>query len=96
MKHKKKILSTLAKARNKWHYIGEGIGVDDADLKEIEDKYSDKFRCLDEVLKLRIQRGGLTRSILCKSLREECVGRDDVAQEIEALCFNNWLQKSIE
>ncbi len=37
------------------------------------------------MLRRRIQQGGLTRSMLCTSLREEFVGRDDVAKEVEAL-----------
>ncbi len=82
------ILEILRKARDKYYYIGQGIGVLDADLKEIEDKYlPDKSRCLDEILKRRIQRGGLTCSLLCQSLRG--AERDDVAQEIEALDLNN-------
>ena len=86
VKHKKILLKKLVTAKDKWYYIGEGIGVDDSDLQEIEDKYlPDKVRCLDEVLKRRIQQGGLSRSMLCECLRGEFVGRDDVATEIEAL-----------
>ncbi len=65
MEHKKILLRLLVKAKDKYYYIGEGIGVTDTDMKEIEDKYiSDKVRCLDETLKKRIQQGGLTRSML--------------------------------
>ncbi len=80
------ILNVLVKAKDKYYYIGKGIGVSDEDLGEIEDKYlPDKVRCLDEILKRRIRQGGLTRSLLCQSLRRVLVGRDDVAQKIEAL-----------
>ena len=76
----------LVKAQDKYHYIGKGIGVSDEDRKAIEDRHlPDKVRCLDEILKKRIQQGGLTRSMLCQSLRGVLVGRDDVAQEIKAL-----------
>ncbi len=86
MDHKDRILKILVKAQDNYHYIGRGIGVSDEDSKAIEDKYlPDKVRCLDEILKKRIRQGGLTRSMLCQSLREKLVGRDDVAQEIEAL-----------
>ncbi len=84
------ILKVLKKARDKYYYIGKGIGLDDADLKEIENSHHpDKLRCLDEMLKLRIQKGGLTRSELCESLRGELVERNDVAREIEALDLCN-------
>ncbi len=86
MNHKAVLLKKLVKAKDKWYYIGEGIGVEDADRDEIEIKYSgNNMRCLDEVLKFRIRQGGLTRTMLCESLRGEFVGRDDVAQTIEAL-----------
>ena len=80
------ILSVLVKAKNQYYYIGKGIRVSDEDLGEIGDRhFPDKVRCLDEILKRRIQQGGLTCSMLCQSLRGRLVGRDDVAQEIEAL-----------
>ncbi len=88
-KHEEVLLKKLLKARDNWYYIGKGIGVTDADLKEIDNRYlPDKVRCLDEVLKRRIQQGGLSRSMLCECLRGEFVGRDDVATEIEALDLN--------
>ncbi len=84
------ILKVLKKARDKSYFIGKGIGLDDADLKEIENSHHpDKIRCLHEMLKLRIQQGGLTRSKLCESLRGELVERNDVALEIEALDLHN-------
>ncbi len=86
MNHKAILLKKLVRAKDKWYYIGEGIGVEDADRDEIEIKYSgNNMRCLDEVLKFRICQGGLTRTMLCESLRGKFVGRDDVAREIEAL-----------
>ncbi len=86
MEDKENIFDKLVKAKAQWYYIGKGIGVEECDLTEIEDSHrSDKVRCLDEVLKRRIQRGGLTLSILCKSLRSKRVERDDVARLIEAL-----------
>ncbi len=87
MKHKKKIFKVLNKARDKWYFIGEGLGCESADLKEIEDRYHpDKSRCLDEMLQRRIQGGGLTTSTLCTALRG--VKRDDLAIEIEGLSFD--------
>ncbi len=72
------------KAKDKWYYIGKGIGVEDADLMEIDNRYlPDKVRCLDEVLRRRLQEGGLTLSILCNTLRGKYVLRDDVAKDIE-------------
>ncbi len=87
--HEETLLEMLFDARDKWYYIGKGIGVPVADLKEIEDKYlSDKVRCLNEVLTRRLQQGGLSRFLLCKCLRGKFVGRDDVATKIEALDLN--------
>ncbi len=80
------LLEVLKKARDKWYYIGQGIGVEDHDLNEIEKTHSpDRIRCLHEMLQRRIRRGGLTCSMLCTSLRGVFVERDDVAREIEAL-----------
>ncbi len=82
--HKDTIFKVIEKARDKYYFLGEGIGLKRADLIEIENRYlPDKKRCLLEILILRIQQGGLTRSMLCQSLRE--AERDDVAQEIEDL-----------
>ncbi len=90
MEQKDVILKVLKKARDKYHYIGKGIGLDDADLKEIENRHHpSQLRCLDEMLKLRKQQGGLTRSKLCESLRGKFVERNDVAREIEALDLFN-------
>ncbi len=76
-------------ARDKWYFIGEGIGCKFADLKEIKDGYHpNQTMCLHEMLKHRISQGGLTRSILCASLRGPCVERDDLAQNIERLSFD--------
>ena len=80
------LLEVLKTARDRWYFIGQGIGVEDADLNEIEDRHlSDKLMCLHDMLQRRIRRGGLTRSMLCTSLRGGLVGRNDVAREIEAL-----------
>ena len=86
VEHEERILPILVKARDKYYYIGKGIGVSDEDIREIESNpHFDNVRCLDEILKRRIRQGGLTCSMLCQSLRGELVGRDDVAQEIEDL-----------
>ncbi len=83
MNHIDKILEKLIKARESWYRIGKGIDCQLDDLDEIKTRWSKDDMCLHEMLKARIQRGELTRSKLCISLR--AVGRDDVAQEIEAL-----------
>ncbi len=81
MDHKKAVLKALCKAREKYYFIGIELGFNSDDLKEIEGTYlPDKLRCLIEVLECRIQRGGLTRSMVCSSLRGEFVQRDDVAK----------------
>ncbi len=90
MDHMDILFKTLQKARYKWHFIGKEIGVADADLQEIEDRYlHDKTRCMNEMLKGRIREGGLTRSMLCQSLRSDLVRRDDLAQEIEGLLLTS-------
>ncbi len=82
----------LNEARDKWYFIGEGLGLGTADLNEIQAQHhSDKAMCLHKVLQHRIQRGRLTRSTLCKSLRGQLVQRDDVAQNIEALPLNTFV-----
>ncbi len=87
MKHKKRIFKVLNKARDKWYFIGEGLGCQSAELREIEDRYHlDKARCLEEILCRKIQGGGLTTSTLCTALRG--VNRDDLAIEIEGLSFD--------
>ncbi len=76
----------LNEAREKWYFIGHGLGFTPADLNEIQARHhSDNTMCLLEMLQRRIQRGGLTRSMLCSSLRQSIVERDDVAKTIESL-----------
>ena len=84
MEHEDIILKVLMKARDEYYFIGKGIGLDSSDLEEIEMRHlHDTPRCLCELLKHRIQQGGLTLSILCNA--RELIKRDDVAQEIEVL-----------
>ncbi len=86
IEHEYRIREVLSNAKDKWYFIGEGIGCKSADLEQIENKHHpDKDRCLHEMLKHRINQGGLTHSILCDSLRGPFVGRDDLAQNIERL-----------
>ncbi len=78
------VFKVLDDARKKWYFIGHGVGCKSADLNEIRDTHSsDQRMCLLEMLQFRIRQGGLTRTMLCESLRGEFVGRDDVAQTIE-------------
>ncbi len=80
------LFETLTKARDKWYFIGKEIGVTDADLQEIDNRYlPDKSMCMLEMLKDRIQEGELTLTLLCKSLRSKNVKRNDLALEIEGL-----------
>ncbi len=84
VEHIDKIFGKLIKARASWYLIGKGIDCQRDDLNEIKTRWSnDNKMCLHEMLEARIQAGKLTRSKLCTSLRAE--GRDDVAQEVEAL-----------
>ncbi len=80
------VFAVLNEARDKWYFIGEGLGLGTADLEEIQAQHHpDRAMCLHKMLQRRIQRGGVTRYKLCKSLRGQNVQRDDVAQMIEAL-----------
>ena len=82
------ILNKIKKATDRYFYIGKGIGINDSDLNSIEERYlPDKFRCLHEILKIRIQQGGLMLSCLYDTLKGDLVGREDLAQEIEALAL---------
>ncbi len=84
--HTMTVFVALKEARERWHLIGHGLEFTPADLDEIQAKHhSDNTMCLHEILQRRIQRGGLTRSILCSSLRQSVVERDDVAKTIESL-----------
>ncbi len=84
--HTTKMFKVINEARKDWYFIGEGLGFTSDDLDEIQEKHhADKRMRLHEVLQRRIQRGQLTRSMLCTSLRGTFVNRDDIAQEIEAL-----------
>ncbi len=84
--HTMTVFEVLNEARDKWYFIGEGLGLGTADLDEIQAQHhSDKAMCLRKVLQRRIQRGGLTRSLLCTSLRQSIVQRDDVAKTIGSL-----------
>ncbi len=88
MDHFKTILKEVDAARSKWYFIGDGIGCKYVDLDQIRKNCQNVDQmCLFEMLKARIELGGLTRSMLCKSLRGGFVGRDDVAQKIEAINF---------
>ncbi len=80
------VFKVLDDARQNWYFIGVGIGCKESDLYEIRSMNpTDKRMCLLEMLQSRIQQGGLTRSVLCKSLRGAFVKRDDIARMIEAL-----------
>ncbi len=84
--HTMTVFVALNEARDKWYFIGHCLGFTPADLNEIRAQHhSDKAMCLHEMLQRRIQRGGLTRSLLCTSLRQSFVQRDDVAKTIESL-----------
>ncbi len=86
MSHLIAILKVLKDARDVWYFIGQGIDCNLADLDEIQNRYPHKdLMSLQTMLQRRIRQGGLTRTMLCESLRGEFVGRDDVAQTIEAL-----------
>ena len=81
------VFKVLNEARKDWYFIGINLGCKESDLDEIDKNYStDKHRCF-EMLQSRIQQGGLTRSMLSNSLKEEFVQRDDVARKIEALAL---------
>ncbi len=87
--HVMKLLVVLDEARDKWYFIGQALGVKDADLKEMENRHlPDKTRCMLDMLTVRVQHGGLTRSILCHSLRGKLVNRHNVANKIETLELN--------
>ncbi len=80
------LLEILKEARDKWYFIGQALGCKDADLDEIDQRYHpNMMRCLQVMLKQRIQQGGLTLPILCDSLRGKLVERSDVADKIANL-----------
>ncbi len=84
--HVTNLLTVLKKAREKWYFIGVALGCGIADLNDIDHRYHpDKMRCLQVMLQQRIQRGGLTLSFLCDSLRGKLVERNDIADEIKKL-----------
>ncbi len=89
VRHTMTVFKVIMETRVKWYFIGEGLGLDTADLHEIQAQHhSDNARCLLEVLQLRIRQGRLTQSMLCASLRQSFVNRDDIAQKIESLTLD--------
>ncbi len=84
--HEDKVFDVLFEARNNWYFIGKGIGCEIADLDGIQAQHhSDELMMCYKMLRIRIQKGGLKLSTLCNCLRGKFVGRDDIAQKIEAL-----------
>ncbi len=80
------VFTVLDEARQDWYFIGSNLGCKESDLYEIRSRNpSDKRMCLLEMLQRRIQQGGLTRSMLCNSLRGAFVERDDIARKIEEI-----------
>ncbi len=83
--HMMTVFEVLDEAQEKWHFIGKGLGLHTAELYEIRARHYSDRTCLYEMLQRRIQCGRLTRSMLCTSLRQSSVQRDDVAIIIESL-----------
>ncbi len=83
MNHFSNIFEILKKASKEWYNIGLGLSVEVDDLDQFEDDFpNDNVKCLRKMLTRRIQQGGLTRSLLCESLRRPLVKRSDVADEV--------------
>ena len=85
MNHFSNIFEILKKASKEWYNIGLGLSVEVDDLDQFEDDFpNDNVKCLRKMLTRRIQQGGLTRSLLCESLRRPLVKRSDVADKVQA------------
>ncbi|XP_064390076.1 uncharacterized protein LOC135337974 isoform X3 [Halichondria panicea] len=84
MDHFTTIFEILKKTNKEWYNIGLGLNVEMDELEKFEDNFpNDNVKCLRKMLTRRIQQGGLTRSLLCESLRRPLVKRSDVADEVQ-------------
>lgn len=80
------MLSVVNGAKREWYNIGLGIGVDMDFLDDLESEHSkDHSVCLRKMLQHRVQKGGLTLSILCEGLRGDLVSRSDLADKLEKM-----------
>ncbi len=84
MNHFSNIFEIVKKASKEWYNIGLGLNVEMDELEQFEDNFpNDNVKCLRKMLTRRIQQGGLTRSLLCESLRRPLVKRSDLADKIQ-------------
>ncbi len=81
------ICQSLKTASYNWFDLGLALGVNNSDLKDIEDKYRHNKRCLREMVSKRLEvtdpKHPMTWPYICECLSSPTVERNDVAQEIE-------------
>ncbi len=81
------ICQSLKTASYNWFDLGLALGVNNSDLKDIEDEYRHNKRCLREMVSKRLEvtdpKHPMTWPYMCECLRSPTVERNDVAEEIE-------------
>ncbi len=82
------ICEKLTTARKDWFHLGSAFGLEDSQLKDIEDQYHDNKRRLREMISKRLELAGsenpVTWPYICECLRSDTVERRDVANELVA------------
>ncbi len=78
------VKKAVFKARRKWRPIGTELGISQDDLDNIEDGGDDNEECLANMLRVWLRTPSLcpTWEALVKALRDQTVGRENIAVEI--------------
>ncbi len=83
------ICEKLKNARKNWYELGLVLGLEGAELDDIEDRYPDNKRRLSKMVSKRLEitdpKHPVTWPYICECLRNRLVERNDVANEIESL-----------
>ncbi len=81
------ICESLKNASYNWFDLGSALGVNNSDLKDIEDEYRHNKRCLREMVSKRLEvtdpKHPMTWPYICECLRSPTIERNDVAEKIE-------------
>ena len=78
------VAKELTAVCEKWHYIGEELGVEQSSLRDIRANHSDPGDCLREVLRERLRNCATTWGDIIAVLRSPCIGDFQLADNLEA------------
>ena len=69
------VLNCLWKARDKWHFIGAALGIDDTTLNVIEMDHQGKVdRCYSDMISRVLKSGNITWDDVARKLQSPTVG----------------------